>query len=192
MLMRVDLSLLHDVLLSFLNEKYDQYSKSCAVNAGKLIVCSHLSSQLGSGSGSGKGKGGGQRGGAHQVGVTHAGCGDGCDGNGTGVFIANNGNGHGGSTVASLVETAPSAEIVRIRRPPASRGRLSSEQALIEDKNTVWAKPPFIEDSREPETKQVCGGASIQYSAGVNSEEPQHEGGHSQVASEADGQGPCR
>jgi hypothetical protein len=46
----------------------------CAVNAGKLNVYSDLSSQSGSGSGSGKGKGGGgQRGGAHQVGVTHAG-----------------------------------------------------------------------------------------------------------------------
>jgi hypothetical protein len=67
------------VLLSFLNEKYDQYSKSCAVNAGKLNVYSDLLSQSGSGSGPGKGKGGGgdQRGGAHQVGATHAGCGDG-------------------------------------------------------------------------------------------------------------------
>jgi hypothetical protein len=86
-----------DFLLAFLNEKYDQYSKSCAVNAGKLTVYSDLSSQSGSGSGSGKGKGGGgQRGGTHQVGATHAGCGDGGDGDGTGVYIASNGNGRGG------------------------------------------------------------------------------------------------
>jgi hypothetical protein len=89
-----------DVLLRFLNKKYDQYSKSCAVNAGKLTVYSDLSLQSGSGSGSGKGKGrgggGGQRGGAHQVRATHTGCGDGGDGDGTGIYIASNGNGRGG------------------------------------------------------------------------------------------------
>ncbi len=40
----------------FLIKKYDQYSKLCAVNAGKLNVYSDLLSQSRSGSGSGKGK----------------------------------------------------------------------------------------------------------------------------------------
>jgi hypothetical protein len=43
-----------DVLLAFFNEKYVQYSKLFAVNAGKLNVYSDLSSQSRSGSGKGK------------------------------------------------------------------------------------------------------------------------------------------
>ncbi len=59
-------------------------------------------------------------------------------------------------------------------------------------KNTVWVKLPFIEDLVANLKPNRFVAERVFNPAGVNSEEPQLEGGHGQVASEAGGQGPCR